>query len=245
MTERYFVDQALTSGRALLTGAEAHHLLHVMRAQVGQEVMLFDGSGVEYLAEVRRLGRTEAELVVLESHRVNREICSAVILGIALPKGDRQKWLIEKAVELGVSRIVPLRTTRSVAQPVRQALDRLRRTVIEASKQCGRNRLLELAEPADWQDFVSACQDIPQRYLAHPIGSSRPGCASQGPGFVAAEKSVVFAIGPEGGFTGDEVAWAAAQSWRCLDLGPRILRVETAALLLAALAAQHQAHTEA
>ena len=89
---------------------------------------------------------------------------------MALPKGDRQKWLVEKAVELGVTRIVPLRTQRGVAQPVEQALVRLRRAVIEASKQCGRNRLLQIDEPRAWPDFVADAADTPCRLLAHPGG---------------------------------------------------------------------------
>ena len=118
-----------------------------MRATPGTQVTLFDGSGDEFAAAVDRVGRSEVELAILSRESINRELPFALTLGVALPKGDRQKWLVEKAVELGVARIVPLRTQRSVAQPVEQALVRLRRAVIEASKQCGRNRLLQIDPP--------------------------------------------------------------------------------------------------
>src|SRR3990172_5023056 len=155
MSDRYFVAEPISPGRVVLAGPEAHHLIHVMRAAAGMRIVLFDGSGAEFPAVVQQVGRSELELSALSREEVNRELPIDVTLGVALPKGDRQKWLVEKAVELGVTRIIPLRTQRGVAQPVEQALVRLRRSVIEASKQCGRNRLLQIDEPQDWRDFVA------------------------------------------------------------------------------------------
>ena len=134
MTQRYFVDNPIAGENVTLTGAEAHHLLHVMRAKPGDEVVLFDGSGDEFPARVEALRRSEADVVILGRHTVNRELPCPVTLGVALPKGDRQRWLVEKAVELGVTRLIPLETARSVAQPNAKAIERLRRAVIEASK---------------------------------------------------------------------------------------------------------------
>lgn len=117
MSDRYFVESPVASDRAVLTGAEAHHLLHVMRAKAGTRVTLFDGSGWEFDAVVQRTGRNEVELAIAGRQEIDREARIAVTLGVALPKGERQRWLVEKAVELGVTRIVPLRTCRAVAQP--------------------------------------------------------------------------------------------------------------------------------
>ena len=142
MADRYFVQPEITGDRAVLAGPEAHHLLHVMRLGIGDRVTLFDGSGAEFLAQITRLGRSEVELSVLAREPIDRELPIDFTLAVALPKGDRQKWLVEKAVELGVTRLVPLRTARSVAQPGPQVAKRLARTGIEASKQCRRNRLL-------------------------------------------------------------------------------------------------------
>jgi 16S rRNA (uracil1498-N3)-methyltransferase len=231
MSDRFFIDEPLSPGPATLAGPEAHHLIHVMRAGPGTQVVLFDGSGREFPAVVQQLGRDRVDLTVGPGEPVDRELPVEVALGVPLPKGDRQKWLVEKAVELGVARIVPLRTKRSVAQPVEQALTRLRRTVIEASKQCGRNRLMQIDDPQDWSHFVAANADVHCRLLAHPQSESETAAVA----IIPQDVPVLLAVGPEGGFTDEEVALALAAGWRTLDLGPRILRVETAALLLTAL----------
>ena len=168
MPDRYFVETPITGEQVTLTGAEAHHLINVMRARQGAKVILFDGSGCEFLARVERLGRNGVDFSVLGREDVDRELPFGLTLGVALPKGERQKWLVEKAVELGVGRVAPLKTQRAVAQPVQQALDRLRRTVIEASKQCGRNRLMEIGEPLELSDYIDATRDQPCRLFAHP-----------------------------------------------------------------------------
>jgi 16S rRNA (uracil1498-N3)-methyltransferase len=233
MSERFFVDNPITTKQAVLRGPEAHHLLHVMRAKVGEEVTLFDGAGSEFAARVMHLGKAQVELQVLSSTVVDRESSIELTLAVALPKGDRQRWLVEKAVELGVTRIVPLSTNRSVAEASAAALDRLRRTVVEASKQCGRNRLLEIGAPQDWRQAVQSLSPQGVRILADPggkpLGTFWPPSEN-----TAALPPMVAAIGPEGGFTAEEINLALAAHWFSASLGPRILRVETAALAIAA-----------
>ena len=238
MSHRYFVDRPITQDTATLTGSEAHHLLHVMRAKPGAEVVLFDGSGNEFPARVETLRRSEADLAVLGQELVDRELPSPLVLAVALPKGDRQRWLVEKAVELGVTRLIPLETTRSVAQPNAKAIERIRRAVIEASKQCGRNRLMEIPSPLAWDDLLCSAADVPVRLVAHPSSDSRFAsieALSSGPS--------VLAIGPEGGLADEEIDEALRHGWQTVSLGPRILRIETAALTLAALVAMNlEAH---
>src|SRR5436190_713470 len=147
MSDRFFVSPPIAGDRAVLAGDEARHLAAVMRVQIGDEVVLFDGSGVEFTARVTATRKQAVELAIFERREISRELPFSLTLAVALPKGERQKWLVEKATELGVTRIVPLVTERGVAQPVESALERLRRSVIEASKQCGRNRLMEIAAP--------------------------------------------------------------------------------------------------
>lgn len=240
--DRYFSESPIEGGRSSLKGAEAHHLMHVMRGTLGTRVILFDGQGAEFLAEIARVDRDEVQLSILHRQEVDRELPIDVILGVSLPKGDRQKWLVEKAVELGVRRFVPLSTARSVAQPVEHALTRLQRSVVEASKQCGRNRLMEIVRPQSWPEFVRETQAVPVRILAHPADRNHAD-ASVGEIPRSPEKPpvdpVVLAIGPEGGFTPEEVSLAAAAGWTVMDLGPRILRVETAAVFLVAMVTQH------
>jgi 16S rRNA (uracil1498-N3)-methyltransferase len=229
MSRRFFIKGPLQTGLLRLRGAEAHHLLHVLRMDVGQTVALFDGSGFEAVAEVTGKGKGEAELTVCEIRTANAEPALAVILAAAVPKGDRFGWLIEKATELGVQRFVPLVTERSVVLPGEGKLEKLRRTIVEASKQCGRNRLMELAAPTAWREFVTREMSGSSSCVAHPNGEPFEWGApvSAGP--------VVAAIGPEGGFSETELELALAAGTRLVSLGPRILRIETAALTLAAL----------
>ena len=201
-----------------------------MRATPGAQVTLFDGRGDECSAAVERVGRVEVALAILARQTIERELSFRLTLGVALPKGDRQKWLVEKAVELGVTRIVPLRTQRGVAQPVDRAILRLERAVIEASKQCGRNRLMRIDQPRSWADFVPDAADASCRLMAHPGGE-----ASLSSLVGDLTGNICLAVGPEGGFTDDEVALRLAPAGGTVDLGPRVLRVETAALLLAAI----------
>ncbi len=225
MTDRYFSADSIEGPTALLSGSEAHHLLHVMRAAPGLEVVLFDGRGGEFSAEVTRCGRAEVEMTVGSRRDVERELPFELTLAAPLPKGDRQRWLVEKAVELGVSRLMPLKTTRS-ERGRDEAAAKLQRYVIEASKQCGRNRLMEILPPVSWSAMLA---ETPQRRIvAHPGG--RPFEQVQ----LERATDAILAVGPEGGLTDEEVAEAVQADWQIVALGERILRVETAALALVA-----------
>jgi 16S rRNA (uracil1498-N3)-methyltransferase len=210
-----------------------------LRARIGTQVTLFDGGGAEFAARVRRIGRSTIELDILGRERVNRELPFALVLGVALPKGDRQRWLVEKAVELGVARLRPLRAARGVAQPVAGTLQRLRRAVVEASKQCGRNQLMEVLEPQEVGDYLASPQGGGVCWFAHPHCST-PWPVCDGQRGATGRGPVYLAVGPEGGFTTDEVRQAQSARWRLVNLGPRTLRTETAAVALAALAAAGQ-----
>ncbi|HEX2475997.1 MAG TPA: 16S rRNA (uracil(1498)-N(3))-methyltransferase [Lacipirellulaceae bacterium] len=233
MSERFFSSEPIVDEHVTLDGSEAHHLMHVMRAAAGDSVTLFDGSGAEFTATIEKRGRSEVELRIVARHEVNRELPFKLSVGVALPKGDRQKWLVEKLTELGVTSLIPLETQRGVAQPNAAALDRLARSVIEAAKQCGRNRLMEIAKPQTWPEWVLSgeASEIERRLVAHPHGKA----LSQVD--VAARLNTRLAIGPEGGFTDSEIEAAACNGWALVDLGPRILRVETAAVALSAAVA--------
>lgn len=253
MSDRFFSSSPITADRVTLDGPESHHLLHVMRAAVGTEITLFDGSGAEFPAVVESLKRSEAIVRIVERRETDRELPFELVLGVALPKGDRQKWLVEKLTELGVTALVPLTTDRGVAQPTASAAERLSRSVIEASKQCGRNRLMQIAEPQAWEEWIrgdfglrnSDCgltseqsairnphsEIQPLRLLAHPNGTPLSEITSH------KSAPTYIAIGPEGGFTDAEVAAALTAGWQQVSLGRSILRVETAAIALAAAVA--------
>jgi 16S rRNA (uracil1498-N3)-methyltransferase len=226
MSRRFYVESPIQGEVAELRTTEAHHALKVMRCQVGDEVTLFDDSGAEFPAKISRIDRATVQLCVLERRPVDRELSCLLTIGVALPKGDRQRWLIEKTVELGVARLVPLVTERGVAQPGDKALDRLRRGVVEASKQCGRNRLMRIAEPMTVAAFCKSVQSASLRLLATPDGQSWPTS-------IVDATEIASCIGPEGGFTEDERNGALADQWTPIALGRRILRIETAAVAVA------------
>ncbi len=239
MSERFYSDQPIVVGmEVVLAGTEAHHLLHVMRRGVGDRVTLFDGKGGEFTAEIMATTRRDLTLAVLGQHEVDREAAIKIVMGIALPKGDRQKVLVEKLTELDVTRLVPLVTERSSPLPKGTGLDKLRRGVIEASKQCGRNQLMEIADPTPLADFFTGQTDAQERLIAHPGSppiSLSPLSPSTPSKTTSETNSVAIAVGPEGGFSDTEYAMALSHGWQGVGLGPRLLRIETAAIALAAI----------
>jgi len=227
MAERFYVNCPLAPGPVVVQGPEAHHLATVCRLRPGDRVCLFNGDGRQYPAEVTDVARRSVTLRVDAVEAPAVELGFRLEVAAPLPKGDRAQFLLEKLTELGATRFVPLRTRRSVVHPRETRLDKLQRQVIEASKQCGRNVLLRVEPLTDWQSYCRRA-DLPSlRILAHPGGSAASWPSGQ---------DVALAVGPEGGFTEDEVVEAETAGWRTVSLGPRILRVETAALVLAARA---------
>jgi 16S rRNA (uracil1498-N3)-methyltransferase len=229
MAERFYVNCPLGAGQAVeLRGDEARHLAAVCRARPGDRVYLFNGDGRQYPAEVAEVARRAVVLRLLRAEAPARELGFRLEVAVPLPKGDRAQFLVEKLTELGATALVPLRTRRSVVHPRETKLDKLERHVIEASKQCGRNVLMRVGPLTDWEEYCRR-GDLPAlRVLAHPGGAAMPGVSGQ---------DVAFAVGPEGGFTDEEVEVARSAGWHVAGLGPRVLRVETAALALAARAA--------
>ena len=224
MADRFHIDSEIAPGHLVLGGPEAHHL-SVSRVRVGDAIRLFNGDGREYPAVVVGVGKRDATLEVGAALEIGREAGHRVVAACALPKGDRAQFLVEKLTELGVAELILIRTKRTVVQPGEAKVEKLQRYVIEASKQCGRNVLMRVTGPRGWADVLSDAGLPAARYVAH-VGEA--GAAGQG--------ECAFAVGPEGGFTDEEVAEARAAGWHAVGLGPRVLRVETAALALAARA---------
>ena len=227
MSERFYVNLPLTLGPFLLDGVEAHHLASVCRLRPGNEVCLFNGDGREYPARITAVTRHEITLEILAIEEPQRELPFSLEVAAPLPKGDRSQFLIEKLTELGVTQFVPLQCDRSNLHPRDGKRDKLERYVIEASKQCGRNRLMKIDELADWAAYCARGNQDEMRVLAHPDRAAKLG--------VLAKTPTRIAVGPEGGFTDEEVEIAIENGWQTVSLGPRILRVETAAIVLASV----------
>ena len=255
MSERYYWSRDethdLVPQTAELSGDEAHHLTRVMRRKCGDLVTLFDGNGREFHAEITDTQKDRVALWILETRIVDTEPQLQVTIAVSLPKGDRQKWLVEKLTELGCHRLIPLQTERGVAQCSDQVLERLRRQVIEATKQCNRTRLMQISPECGLQ--ASDFRDQDSGLIAHPCSGGTFGqwdllrliqylgtlanasCSELSCSKTSLPKNVLALVGPEGGFTRQEVEQAVTLGLQPLDLGPRIMRVETAAIMLAAI----------
>jgi 16S rRNA (uracil1498-N3)-methyltransferase len=223
--ERFFCPIPAKDGRLRLEGDEFVHLRRVRRLGPRTVVEVFDGRGWASRAEVTELGREWVELGVLGEPLPDRVAARRVTLGTAVPKGERFDWLVEKATELGVECLVPIITERSVVDPRAAKLERLRRLIVEASKQCGRNRLMVLEQPIGWERWLKEPSPGASRLVAHP-GGLPPGAWAK----ATAGGEAALAVGPEGGFTADEITDAQAAGWEIASLGATVLRVETAAL---------------
>jgi 16S rRNA (uracil1498-N3)-methyltransferase len=228
MSQRFYCPDPPRDGLYQLPADEARHLAQVCRFVPGDRVEIFDGKGFATAALVVEIRQNCAVLTAQGSPL--RELTSPCMLTLATatPKGDRFDWLIEKATELGVARLIPLVTEYSVVDPRDSKLERLRRTIIEASKQSRRNRLMVLDSPRGWAEVVrSTGQTL--RLLAQPGGQP----TGQWPRFVS-HQDVTLAVGPEGGFSRQEQDLALAVGWVPIRLSSQILRVETAGLAGAA-----------
>ena len=232
--ERFFLPQPLQLATVELDGSEAHHLLHVLRAKVGDHVGLFNGQGDEAIAELVSHRKRSAELRVFECWTTPAKF-DELLLATALPKGDRARWLVEKATELGVTRIIPLRTARSVVEPGEGKMDKLTQAAIAACKQCGRSRLPQLDPLTSLNDVLREFAEVLPTHLlvlADPHAEKRLGQLFESLG--DARPSAMVLVGPEGGFTTEEHSAALTAGAIPARLGSHILRIETAAIAICA-----------
>ena len=243
MSERFYINCPLQPGPVVVEGSEAHHLGVVCRLRPGDPLCLFNGDGKEYPARVLEVQRRQVTVEVITASSPQREVGFPLVVAAPLPKGDRAHFLIEKLTEIGVTAFVPLTSKRSGIQPRENRLEKLQRQVIEASKQCGRNVLMSIESLTSWETLCRQ-DDLPGlKVFGHPGEEllKRAGSVSDNtlvpsaPGSPA-NTGFTLAVGPEGGFMEEEVEMARATGWMPLHLGPRILRIETAALVMAAWA---------
>ncbi len=243
MSARLFLARDFVPGEVLvLPAAESRHL-QVRRLQRGDAVVLFNGDdGLEWQAEITRVGRAEVELRVAACTQVQRELPSAVTLALGVPANERMDGLVEKATELGTAAIEPLLCERSVLRLAGDRAEARRRhwqaVAAAASQQCGRVRVPRVALPMQlepWLHGLEAVRDASASrvVLSLAAGASAPvAWLSSRPG--AAPARLVVLSGPEGGLTPSEESLAVAAGFVRVGLGPRVLRADTAPLALLA-----------
>lgn len=225
---------------ALISGRELHHLKNVLCLKKGDKVVLFDGKGHEFIGNIEAVGKNEARIVIEKQLDASKESQFEIILAQGIARGEKMDIIIQKATELGVSRIMPFAASRVVpklrgGEQIAKKIKRWQRIALEAAKQCRRDVVPQIEEPITFAEVLKRYFHGAERYIKiipwegeeknilkdilKPEGFS--GC--------------VVLIGPEGGFSGDEVVEAKKAGFLPVTLGPRILRTETAAISIAAI----------
>ncbi len=226
---RFFLPEASSGKELSLPPEEAHHLREVLRVKEKTLIKVFNGSGSEFAARVVSVGRREVRVLV--EKEVRREDPPRFELEVFLPvlKGGRTEYLVEKATELGATEIKPYLSSYTVRRPGERFFERLRRKTIEAAKQCGRLFLPLVTPPLPLSlalDSVKAglklfAYERSERTVKDALGSLEP-----------FPKRVAVVSGPEGGFSAEEVELVSSKGFLGVNLGPYVLRADTAALFL-------------
>lgn len=234
---RVHVDAGLLPGSVVeLPRETASHVAKVLRARAGDPLILFNGDGREFDGVIEAVRGARVSAAVGDGRSVDRESPLAVTLVQCVPRGDRMDFIVQKATELGVARIVPVLSQRSVvrldpAQAQAKALH-WRAVAVSACEQCGRNRLpgIEVARPL-LNHLGEAAPGDGLRLVLEPDAAPWPlAGAPVAPGAAAVHAAAHIAVGPEGGFAPDELEAFRVAGYRRVGLGPRILRAETAAI---------------
>jgi len=231
---RFFIPGVCRGGSVAVASEEAHHILRVLRLGVGDELTAFDGTGVECRCRIAEAAGGRLVVEVLECAAVSRELPVSVTLAVAASKTKAMDLVVQKCTELGVARLLPFGCERSVARGWDASkTDKWRRGVVEAAKQCGRNMLPVVDGLVD---VAGLADEIAGHDLAVVAAVAEERCVLRE---VLREfrdaRRILFAIGPEGGFTEDELALLTAAGARAVSLGPAVLRVETAAIAALAM----------
>ncbi len=226
LTERLSVGTSIELDRT-----QAHYVLDVMRKKVGDQVRLFNGDDGEWLATIAAAARKRCQLVVAQQLRAQEEAPGPILLFAPIKKA-RMEMLVEKATELGVGKLIPVRTRRAIVDKVNTA--RLRAIAIEAAEQCERMTLPEICELQSLETVLQHWPHDHRLHVADETGNGRPLFEALGP-----QRPAAFLIGPEGGFDLEELERLDTyQQVVKVSLGPNILRAETAGIaVLACLAA--------
>ena len=216
-----------------ITGSDAHHLMHVMRAKAGQEVTVVDDEGSVARMEMTAFREDAVTLVLKERLAANTESPLELVLAQCLLKADKMDYVVQKAVELGVTEIVPVKSHNCVVRydakkaAARQA--RWQKIAEEAAKQCGRTALTEVTPIMDLSNLIRENSDTEDTEIVfcyeNEDETTVKSCLQAAKG-----KRLILLIGPEGGFTLDEAQAVQEAGGKAVTLGPRILRAETAAV---------------
>jgi 16S rRNA (uracil1498-N3)-methyltransferase len=236
---RRFIADTWTSTTATLTGDQAAHLARVLRAEPGQ---IYDVVAGGFLHRAEITSATESQVSFLLHEELEADAALPLHLLLAIFKFDHLEWAVEKATELGVARITPIlarRTEKHLAQAAAKRVDRWRRIALEASKQSRRTDIPEIADPIPLKLALERETAAHRILLSETEQQTTLASALAAAAAKAGDRTHALAIGPEGGWTPDEMTLFTTHHWQHVTLGPRILRAETAAIAAIAIAGTH------
>lgn len=226
--------EQISAGELLISGPEAHHLLHVLRMKTGSSLVLFDGTGSIADAVILETGRRDITVRAQNVRTPHTEFSTQLTVAAAPPKGDRLRTMVEKLTEMGVHRLVLLETERSVTAPGETRVEKLKASVIAACKQARRPVLMELQPLISLPDLLrQAVTDQCTVFAAHPAATSQPLLTTSD--HTHSPIAPLLLIGPEGGFTDHEITLIKSVQARFMTWPGTILRTETAALVFATI----------
>jgi 16S rRNA (uracil1498-N3)-methyltransferase len=225
-------------GRHTIEGDAANHISRVLRLQPGDSLTVFDGRGGEHAARIEGFRKGTVIIEVGERSATDRQSSLSLTLAQGVSRGERMDWVVQKATELGVTRIVPVLTERTVvrldAKQAERRLSRWQGIAVAACEQSGRNRIPEVSAPLGLTEYLRHDINVPAtKLLLSPSGTLRIADLK------APDDGIVVLIGPEGGLADSEQRTALEAGFVAVRMGPRVLRTETAAIAALALL-QHQ-----
>ena len=233
MHRRFFVDPAnIRDGTVEITGGAARQIVKVLRLGIGDSVCVLDGLGNEYEAEISSLSKGAVSARILSGKVCAGEPNPRVTLAICLPKGDKLDLVVGRCTELGISELVVVESERTVARPDERSfasrIERWRRIATEAAEQSERGRVPEVRGVLSFDKFVSEIKHSLPVVIAWE--EERDTSLKEALRDIGPCERLTFMVGPEGGFTENEVTSAKAAGAKCVSLGKRLLRSETAAI---------------
>ena len=230
---RFYAPKASFSNKTVtLDPDEAKHLRDVLRLKTGDQISVFDGEGNEFLCRIETVSKKESTAAVIQKIDASapESPLQLALASVVIP-GDKYDLIVQKAVELGVTRFVPLASIRSEVKLIdlSKKLTRWRRIALDASKQCGRARLMSIDEPQNVDGYLKTVQPegCPKIFFSEREGSKLPELGSPG--------QLITVIGPKGGWDDSEIRAAQSNDFSIVTLGGRIMRAETAAIALTAI----------
>jgi 16S rRNA (uracil1498-N3)-methyltransferase len=209
-----------------------HYLGSVLRMKAGDMLTLFDGCGNEYEGRIGRMSPTGLDVDIVKKYRIPEENKVRIALCQSLPKAGKMEFIIQKATELGIDRVVPFLSVRSVARPdnerARQKVARWRKIAVAAAQQCGRVDVPEVYDVVSFSEVLALAESAERRIIFWEE-ETQTGLRQVFSDTVQS-RLIFVVVGPEGGFAASEIDEAVAKGFRTVSLGWRVLRVETAAL---------------